>query len=107
VEHATHEAPPLPHAVAVLPGSHAPLAGSQQPAHDVGSQEQAPATQRCPAGHPPSAQSPPQPSLAPHALPVQSGVHGPTPHAFGPPAPHVMPGMQPPQSVGVMQRSRI
>ena len=80
--HATHTV--WPHAVWLDPLAHVePL---QQPEHDVGSHAQTPVTQRCPVAHDPSLQMPPHVSLAPHALPVQSGVH---PHTAAlPPPPH-------------------
>jgi hypothetical protein len=71
--HATHVAPPRPHAVSLVPTRQAPAA--QHPAHDAASQTQAPPTQRCPLPQAPSAQTPPHPSLSPQVLPVQVGVH--------------------------------
>lgn len=46
----------------------------QQPPHEVLSQTQLPLTQRVPLPHVPDWQVPPQPSLAPHALPEQLGT---------------------------------
>ncbi len=84
--HAMHALPPVPHALCAVPGRHCPI--EQQPlAHDVASQVHAPATHAWPPGHEPLLHVPPHPSLAPHALPVQLGVH---PHTPGvPPPPHV------------------
>ena len=92
-----HTVPPLPHAPSLVPGSH--VAPSQHPVHDVGSHWHAPVTHRCPAAQLPCVHTPEQPSLAPHALPLQSGVHALLPHVLGvPPPPQVWPGAQPPQS---------
>jgi hypothetical protein len=86
--HAVHTVPPCPHAPSSVPGSQVvPL---QQPLHEVTSHWHAPATHRCPLAQLPCAQVPAHPSLAPHAFPLQSGVHGPLPHTLGvPPPPHV------------------
>jgi hypothetical protein len=69
--HVPHATPPMPQAALVVPLSHA--SPWQQPAHDVTSQAQVPATQRCPWPHAPAVQTPSQPLLAPHALPLQLG----------------------------------
>ena len=106
--HAVHTVPPWPHALALVPLSH--VEPEQQPEHDVGSQAHTPLAQRCPVAHEPAAQTPPHVSLAPHALPVQSGVQPHTPACPPPPqesgAPHALPAQhgcplppQMPQSV--------
>jgi hypothetical protein len=84
-EHATHSLPPLPHCPSTFPGSQTlPL---QHPAQDVPSQMHTPAAHRSPEPQGPVWQTPPHPSLAPHALPLQLGVH---PHSPArPPPPHV------------------
>lgn len=82
--HALHTTPPVPHALATLPGSH--VARSQHPLHDVPSHVHTPVTQCWPLPHVPSWHTPPHESLAPHALPAQSGLQ---PHTFAvPPPPH-------------------
>jgi hypothetical protein len=83
-----HEAqvvPPCPQASPLVPGSH--VVPEQHPAHEVGSHAHAPATQCCPLAHDPVTHAPPQPSSAPHAFPVQSGVQPQTPP--WPPPPQV------------------
>jgi hypothetical protein len=88
--HAAHTVPPRPHAPSSAPPRHdEPL---QQPAHDVGSQLHTPTTQRWPGPHAPELHTPPQSSLAPHALPAQLGVHPQRPplHASG--GAHSFPG---------------
>jgi hypothetical protein len=80
--HARHVAPPLPQLPTDVPSSH--LVPLQQPAQDVASHTQAAFEQCCPLPHVPVVQVPPQPSSAPHALPVQLGVH---PQTFDCPAP--------------------
>jgi hypothetical protein len=99
--HAAQAAPPRPQAPFDVPLSH--VFPEQQPEHDVGSHEHAPATQWSPDGHEPVAQMPSQPLLWPHAFDSQSGTHEPLPHRFTPPAPHVSPGEQPPQSMSTPQ----
>ena len=86
----------------LVPLSHvAPL---QQPEHDVGSQSQAPATQRCPVAQLPSEHTPLHPSEAPQVLLPQLGVHMPVPQTLGPPPPHRWPTLHPPQSTTFPQR---
>jgi hypothetical protein len=94
--HASHSVPPLPHAPSLVPLSH--VDPVQHPAHDVPSHTQRPSSHRCPAPHVPLVQAPPQPSLAPHALPAQLGTQPQTPVA--PPPPHVSGGAQPPAQHG-------
>lgn len=66
-------APPLPHAPVLVPAAQVlPL---QHPVHVVGSHTHAPPEHFCPVPHVPVVQVPPQPSLPPHATPVQFGVH--------------------------------
>jgi hypothetical protein len=78
---AMHVAPPVPQALSVVPDKQVfPL---QQPLHAVASQTHVPAEQRWPVLHEPVWQVPPHPSLAPHALPVQLGVHGQREHVPG------------------------
>jgi hypothetical protein len=86
LEHATHACPPLPQALLVVPGSHRPA--EQHPvAHDVELHVHMPLTHASPLGQEPELHVPPQPSLAPHALPVQLGVH---PHVpLWPPPPQL------------------
>jgi hypothetical protein len=100
-----HATPPWPHAVFVLPTSHVlPL---QQPLHEVPSHTHAPLTQCWPVAQVPAAHTPPQPSLAPHALPAQLGVQGPVPQTLvAPLPPHVSPAGHPPQSTRFPQWSR-
>jgi hypothetical protein len=102
--HGAQATPQAPHDGLLVPLSHVePL---QQPAHDVASHVHTPDRQCCPASHPPSVHTAAQPSLAPQALPVQLGVHAPTPHTFGvPPPPHACPMSQPPQSTSVPHTS--
>ncbi len=94
--------PPLPHALAEVPPRHdEPL---QHPLHDVGSQTHTPASQCRPAPHSPVMQTPPHPSLAPHAA-AHVGVQVPVPHKLGPPPPpHVRPAGHAPQSMRPPQR---
>jgi hypothetical protein len=100
--HCTHTAPPRPHALVDPPGRHcAPL---QQPLHEVGSHTHAPPSQCSPAPQLPVTQTPPQPSLAPHALVVHEGVHVPVPQRFAPPPPQVRPEGHAPQSRTSPQR---
>ena len=80
-----HAAPPVPHAESLVPAWQ--KFPEQQPLHDVGSQVQAPLAQWSPLGQAPSAQMPPQSSLAPQALPAQVGEQAPTPHTLGMPPP--------------------
>jgi hypothetical protein len=94
--HATHDAPPFPHAVSDVPVAQA--APAQQPAHVLGSHVHAPATQRWPAPHAPILHTPPQPSLAPHALLAQLGEHGLVPQTLAPAPPQTDPGAHVPQS---------
>jgi hypothetical protein len=102
--HAAHATPPAPHPCWAAPLSQ--LAPLQQPLHDVGSHAHTPDTQCCPVPQPPSVHTPAQPSLSPHALPVQLAVHAPTPHAFGmPPPPHACPMSHPPQSTSTPHAS--
>jgi hypothetical protein len=102
--HCAHMAPPLPQSFGSVPARHAP-ALEQQPVHDVGSHRQAPFEQCRPALHEPERHVPEHPSLAPHAFPVQLGMHTPVPHTFGvPPAPHDFPVGQPPQGTLSPQR---
>jgi hypothetical protein len=75
--HAVQTTPPAPHAPADVPAAQTEM--SQHPAHDVASHTQRPDSQRCPPAHAPFWQMPPHPSLAPHALPPQLGVHPQTP----------------------------
>jgi hypothetical protein len=100
--HFTHSAPPLPHAPVAEPGEHTDPV--QQPVHDVGSQTQAPPSQCWPKPQVPVVQTPPQPSLAPHAARLHDGVHVPEPQMLGPPPPHVRPPGQAPQSIRLPQR---
>jgi hypothetical protein len=99
-------APPVPHAPSPDPPWHSPPA--QQPLHDDGSHAQLPPTQCRPLPQEPAAHVPPHPSLAPHALPVQSGTQtqepwvqlqplGQTAHATPPvpQAPALFPSSQP------------
>ncbi len=79
--HATHAAPPWPHAPFVLPLAH--VFPSQQPAHDVASHLHRPATHRSPWPHVPIVHTPSQPLLAPQAFPVQLDVQAPAPHTLG------------------------
>jgi hypothetical protein len=80
-------APPDPHALSSLvPATHAPP--EQHPVeHEVCVHSHDPLTQASPSAHEPLAQVPPQPSSAPHACPVQFGVHPQAPVV--PPPPHV------------------
>jgi hypothetical protein len=104
--HATHEAPPRPHASFAVPPRHE--APSQQPLHDAGSHTHAPRSHRCPSPHAPATHTPPQPSLSPHAFPAQLGVHVPIPHVFGVPAPPQTSGARhPPQSMSVPHARRM
>ena len=97
----THAVPPTPHAeVALPPRQVVPL---QHPEQDDESQTQLPAEQRCPMLQVPVAQMVPQPSLAPHALPVHDGTHALFPQRFGPLAPHFKPAGQAPQSMMLPQ----
>jgi hypothetical protein len=112
-----HAAPPVPHEVSVVPARQVlPL---QQPLHEVVSQTHVPDEQRWPVLHEPLMHVPPQPSLAPHALPTQLGVHPvhrplshvplpshfaqiapPLPQALGDvPGVHTTPSQQPPHDV--------
>jgi hypothetical protein len=69
--------PPWPQAASPVPGSHVlPL---QHPVHDVESHAHTPLTQCWPLPQLPLLHTPPQPSLAPQALPVQLAVHPQTP----------------------------
>jgi hypothetical protein len=92
---ALHAMPPAPHALFVVPGLHVPP--EQHPEQEMVSQVHMPLVQRRPLPQVPLAQMSPHPSLAPHALPPQVGVHEPVPHRFGPPPPHVCPEGHPPQ----------
>jgi hypothetical protein len=103
--HDAQMAPPLPHALDDVPPRQVlPL---QQPAHDVGSQTHAPPSQCWPPPHVPVTQVPPQPSLAPQALPLHEGVHVPLPHTLGPPPPQLRPAGHAPQSRIFPQRPTI
>jgi hypothetical protein len=75
--HARHAAPPLPQALVAVPAKHCPA--EQQPVHEVPSHAHTPLTQCCPLPQLPVVHTPPQPSLAPHALPAQLGEHPHTP----------------------------
>jgi hypothetical protein len=98
------ETPPLPQAPLSLPFSHDdPL---QQPAQEVPSHKHAPDTHRCPVPQLPLVHTAMQPSLAPHALLLQSGVHGFVPQTFCPPPPQVWPTLHPPQSMSLRHESR-
>ena len=85
--HEVHWAPAAPHALLVVPGAHCPAV--QHPlVHDVVSHVHVPVTQCSPVpAQLPVWQVPPQPSLAPHAAPLQFGVQPHTP--LWPPPPHV------------------
>jgi hypothetical protein len=79
-----HTAPPMPQALDDAVVTHCPVA--QQPEQLVPSHAQIPLEQCSPAGHDPLAQTPLQPSFAPHALPTHVGVH---PQMLAlPPPPH-------------------
>jgi hypothetical protein len=84
-EHVVHALPPEPHESRRNPDTHCPA--EQQPfAHDATSQTHEPAMHSVPAPHVPVAQTPPHPSLAPHALPAQLGTQAqifPLPHVAG------------------------
>jgi hypothetical protein len=84
--HAAQVTPPVPHARGSVPAWHDP-SPAQQPLQESLSHVHAPPLQRCPAAQVPCVQTPPQPSPAPHALPVHCGTHA--AHPF---APHVSPG---------------
>jgi hypothetical protein len=85
LEHATHACPPAPQALLAVPDSHCPA--EQHPvAHDVELHVHVPLTHAWPLGQEPLVHTPPHPSLAPHALPVQLAVHPHTP--LVPPPPH-------------------
>jgi hypothetical protein len=104
--HAVHAAPPLPHAALSSPTLH--VLPSQHPPQEATSHLHAPATHLVPDAHAPWVQTKLQPSLAPHGLPSQLGVHEPAPHTFGVPAPpQSCPIEQPPQSTRCAQASRI
>ena len=99
--HAT-QAPPLPphiekpvEVVQVAPAQQ-PL-GQLQPSH-------APPSQCWPPPHVPVMQVPPQPSVAPHALPLHDGVHVPVPHRLGPAPPQFRPAGHVPHSMILPQR---
>jgi len=82
--HALHAPPPAPHALVAVPAAHCPP--EQHPLHDVASHAQIPLTQWSPVPlQLPVWHVPPQPSLAPHALPVQLAAHPQTPLAPAPP----------------------
>ena len=92
--HSMQTVPPCPHAVLSVPDSHVvPL---QHPLHDVASHAHTPFEHSCPVPHVPLVHTPPHPSLAPHALPVQLAVHPQTPLA--PPPPHVSGALHAPPS---------
>ena len=94
--------PPLPHALDDEPPRQVlPL---QQPAQEVGSHTHAPPSQCWPPPQVPVMQVPPQPSVAPHALPLQDGVHVPVPHRLGPAPPQFRPAGQLPHSMILPQR---
>ena len=102
--HAAHVTPPLPHAVGASPL--AQVVPSQQPAHEVASHLHTPCAQRWPCPHGDVVHTPSHPLLAPHALPVQLGVHVPVPHTLAcPPPPQSVPMLQPPQSTSVPHAS--
>jgi hypothetical protein len=102
--HATHATPPLPQAVWSFPDSQ--LFPLQQPPHDATSHLHTPATHRVPEPHPPCVQTDAHPSLSPHALPAQLGVHVPVPQTLCvPPPPQSRPISHPPQSVSRPQAS--
>jgi hypothetical protein len=102
--HTMHAAPPWPQSFGSVPARHAP-ALEQHPVHELGSHRHAPFEQCRPAVHVPERHVPEHPSLAPHAFPVQLGVHTPVPHTFCfPPAPHDCPGGHPPQGTWLPQR---
>ncbi len=72
-EHVAQASPPVPHAVALLPGRQ--LLPLQHPVHpDDVSQTHAPPEHRWPVPHAPVVHVPPQPSLPPHDAPEQLGV---------------------------------
>ena len=100
--HFAHTAPARPHAFVAVPGRH--VEPAQQPLHDVGSHAQIPASQRWPVPQLPVEQTPPQPSVAPHALPAHDGVQLPVPHWLGPPPPQVSAPGHAPQSRSAPQR---
>jgi hypothetical protein len=82
--HAAQSVPPTPHTLSDFPGWQ--VERSQHPPHDVVSQMQSPLAHRCPLPQAPFSQTPPQPSISPHALPAQLGVQPHTPEC--PPPPH-------------------
>jgi hypothetical protein len=83
VAQTAHTVPPVPHAPCTSPGSH--VETLQHPLQEVPSHAHTPVTQCWPLPHEPSWHVPPQPSAAPHALPLQSGMQPHTP-AVPPPA---------------------
>lgn len=93
-EHEVQSAPPWPQALVDVPLWHAPP--EQQPEHDVESHAQAPDKQWSPEGQVPVVHRPPQPSSAPHALPVQLGVQPHIVSHWHDPATHCWPAGQVP-----------
>jgi hypothetical protein len=81
--HDAQTVPPTPHALTLAPVSQ--VETSQHPSHEVPSHTHRPVSQCWPLPHDPSWHDPPQPSSAPHALPLQLGVHPHTPDAPPPP----------------------
>ena len=72
--HESQASPFAPHASCAAPGMQ--VFPWQHPVpHDTASHVHVPPTQCCPLSQLPLLHTPPHPSLAPHALPVQLGVH--------------------------------